>query len=470
MLVFQKNQRSLVSEYLERSIFAARPLFKKILQEHETDTLSEFSYKNLQASGKPDEKRKKEFLKIVEKLLLKRLGPVVASEVKAQLDRYFVACTADHHGTINSSLALSGDLLLASGYPQCNDPVLKYIFVLSCASISLNNEDYPRGLLFHSYSNGTYNLQKLSLLPSNSHSSLVYGYRPYTTQEVAKIEKVLKENLKQGNVSEKEGTHISNILNSIYRREDILKVETLCEQFTKINFSLWRELFHHAPSVKDLVYLELEELVAQLLIVYHMEGKTPLHEIIFNKEKSEKLIPPLTAAMEEFLRQGYIGTHLFWGISGKNQRVRLELKEGDTLVSHDGSFSLPLRPGTVKDALEKRCIMPNLLLAYTVVHLYYSFNCIGGFNQIHYLKKMQEVYNTNGVDDVLSTANSTLYGYGMNLLFLENRGKYTPAHALDILLHGSSNTWEEISQQLNKTTFADTFWKNVSVITNVLSK
>lgn len=469
MLVFQKNQRSLISEYLERSIFAARPLLKKILEEHGADTLSEFSYENLQALGKSDEKRKKEFLKIAEKLLLKRLGPVVASEVKAQLDRYFVACTADHHGTINSSLALSGDLLLASTYPQCNDPVLKYIFVLSCASISLNNEDYPRGLLFHSYSNGTYNLQKLSLLPSNSHSSLVYGFRPYTAQEVEKIEKVLKGNLKQENVSEKEGTHIFNILNSIYKG-DILNAETLCEQFTKITFSLWRELFHNAPSVKDLIYLDLEELVSQLLIEYHMNTKTALHKVIFDNQSSEKLIPPLTAAMEEFLRQGYIGTHLFWGISEKNQRVRLELKEGDTLVSHDGSFSLPLRPETVKDALEKRCIMPNLLLAYTVVHLYYSFNCIGGFNQIHYLKKMQEVYNSSGIDGVLSTANSALYGYGMNLLFLENRGKYIPAHALDILLHGSSNTWEEISQQLNKTTFADTFWENVSVITNVLSE
>ncbi|MFA6024311.1 MAG: hypothetical protein WC777_03800 [Candidatus Gracilibacteria bacterium] len=445
-------------------IFEKRPLLKELIEKYGDLSLKDFAIANLKNLPTPAQERQEEFLRSFHKIVASRLSIAKADEVKTQLEHYYGASSADHHGTLNSSLPTSADLMLAAAAAELNDPVLKNVVVLSCASVSLNNEDYPRGLLFHSEKNGSYELQKLSILPSNSHSSLVYGFRPYTLEEIVKIEKALHEKVRNGEVSPQEADKLFAVLTEIYKKPEILSAPSLCDQFTQINYELWEKIFKNEPQAKSLIYVDLETLVTELLLENHLQSESLIHKLIFDPSQAT-FLDSLTTAMEEFLRQGNLATHLFWWVNPeKNTRTKLQKKDGQ-LCTEDGAFSLPFTPEAVAQALRKKALMPNLLLIYTVIHLYYGFNCLGGFNQMHYLASMKEVYNRAGADSDLCQANSTLYNYGLNTLFLEAK---RPALNLDLLLHGTGKTLEESQEALSKIILANAFESNWPIIYDIL--
>lgn len=463
-MFFLHSQAGTTSAEQKALIFEKRPLLKELIDKHGHLSLKDFAATNLKNLPSAAPERQEEFLRSFYKIVASRLGAAKAEEVKIQLEYYYGASSADHHGTLNSSLPTSANLMLATAAADLNDPVLKNVVVLSCSSVSLNNEDYPRGLLFHSAKNGSYELQKLSILPSNSHSSLVYGFRPYTLEEIVKIEKALREKLRNGDVSEEEANKIFEILTEVYKKPDILASASLCDQFTQVNHELWQKIFKNEPQAKSLIYVELETLVTELLLENHLQKDSPIHKLIFDSSQAP-LLESLTAAMESFLRQGNLATHLFWWVNPeKNYRIKLQKKE-NTLSTEDGSFTLPFTPEAVAQALREKQLMPNLLLIYTVVHLYYGFNCLGGFNQMHYLHAMKELYNRSGLDTETCKANSTLYNYGLNTLFLE-AGR--PALNLDLLLHGTGKTLSEAQEGLSQITLADAFESNWPIIYTLL--
>lgn len=434
-----------------------RPLLKQLCDEHGKKSLKEFSAHNLSHLPSPDAHRKNELIDAVRTILSERLGKEIADGVSDQLQHFYVVSSADHHGSINSGLAISSNTLFAAG-----SNALKYLPVFSCASVSLNNEDYPRGIMFHAEGKNGISEQKLSILPSNKHSSLVYGFRPYELAEIEKIEKMLREKMREGQISQKQVSVLQDILVSIYRNPDIVHTSSLCAQFTKINLHLWKKYFH-GSSVPELIYLELEELASQLLINHHLNSDTPIHKLLFDAPKSQALIS-LTAAMESFVRQGQFNTHLFWGITEQShQRAKLTLTDG-SLISDDGSIKIPFEPGAIAEALRTKRIMPNLLVIYALIHLYYGMNCLGGFNQIHYLDAMKKTYNESGIDPLPATANSTLYNYGNDLFFVGN----SPAHGLDVLLYGTSDVWAQTQEMLASITLEELFAANIQIVHDLL--
>lgn len=444
------------------SFLEKRPLLREILRERGGEFLKDFVHANLKNLSQPTETRKREFLSVIQEILSERLGESVASAAVAQLDRYYGASSADHHGSINSSLAVSSNLMLASGYEVFQDPLIQFLPVLSCASVSLNNDDYPRGLLFHA--SGDFSLQKLSLLPSNSHNCLVYNFRPYVLEEVIKLEGVLRQKVRKGIVNAGEAAKFQDLLVHVYKRPEILGAKDLCEQFTKINYHLWRDYFHNSESVKDLLYIELEELVRRLLICYHLEATTFFQHFLFDDSLETSLRKPLRQAMEHFMQPG-VSTHLFWGVSSKNYRLKLTLKEG-YLVSEEGDFSLSFTPESVKQALLEKKLMPNLLTTYALIHLYYSFNCLGGFNQIHYLDAMQSVYNASGLDEEKTKANSRLYHFGLETVFLNAS---TPALGADLYFYGNKNTWMDLQATYSRVTLEEAFRHSASIVYDLLN-
>lgn len=438
---------------LLEKIFTARPLLKRLLEDHGTKSLKDFFQYNLGHLPQPPLARKQEFLRVIAEMTTELFGEQTASAVTAQLDQYYAASSADHHGTINSSLAVNANMLLAGGV------------VLSCASVSLNNEDYPRGLLFHTKKGDAYTLEKLSLLPSNAHNSLVYNFRPYRAEEVAKVEKSVNEKCRAGDLTPSEKDALLSILSSIYRRPEILSAPGLCEQFTLVNYYLWRSIFRGKAGMKDLLYLPLEEITTRLLVQHHFDTQTPLYRMLFDPSVSATFTDPLQASMETYLRQGALATHFFWGISEKNYRLALRLADNH-LVSDDGSFSVLYTPEAIQTALKERRLMPNLCVAYTLIHLYYGFNCFGGFNQIHYLDAMRKVYNDSEVDEVPALANSQLFGYGFETIFFP--GTSTPVTALDLLLHGDARSRDEIQAGFSSITVSDAFRGLVPIVQTIL--
>ena len=454
----------------DRLIFSARPLLHALIEKSGSATLTELALNNFSRLSSPSPKRKNEFISVCKKIAEQRLGTQVAAGLAQQLEKYFVFSTADHHGPLNSSLALSANLTIQAGLAALHDPIAQYIPVGSCAGISLSNEDFPRGILFHAH-NQSASLERLSLLPNNSHSSMVYGFRPYSSAEVLKVKKVVAEKNRDGIILPAEQKDLSNILDTIYQTESVVDSRSLCEQYTKVNFFSWKNVPVLEPSIKkDLIYLEIEELAVQLLLDFHLDQPTVIQDLLCKSGDHVRLRTSLTTAMARFVRQGQIDTDLFWALSAKNQRKKL-IRQGADLTTEDGEFRCELSPPSLADALNAKKIVPNLLLIYSVLHLYYGLNCLGGFNQMHYLAAMQEVYNSSGIDSEKSVGNSSLYNYGFNIVSLPPSNTAGVSGTItDLVLFDSPNWRQVIADTLKTKTVFEVFEENKHIIYSVLTE
>jgi len=468
MLVFGKSGVNDPAKL--ETIFAKRPLLGEILKKSGHLSLPAYMAETLKKISEPHSERRTEFLKTMEPLVGKRFGKTIADSVRKQLEKYFWMSSADHHGSAQSSLVISSNALLSVGCGDVEDPLLQNIIVLSCSSVSQNNEDYPRGIMLHAEDRDTYRLLKYPLLHHDYRNSAVFHFQPYEKSAVDKVSEALQKSMRKKELQDPHGKKILSVLQSIYAKEEVLQSKSLCEQFSRINFDLWKEIFHQDVRAKNLLYIEFEEIVNALLIDHHMDAKTPLHAILFDPAFDASFIRPLCTRMEEFIRQGALGTYLFWGLTpDKNYRVRLE-RVGNTLQSADGILRYPLEPAALKKALEDRLLMPNIFTLFLVVYLYYGLNCMGGFNQLHYLDLMKRFYNESGIDELPCTAESNLYTFGLDTIFLRDKADtLIPVLGLDLVLEGSATLWAEYAQAMKELTLQSAFDANTDIIYGIFS-
>lgn len=451
-------------ESIYKKIFEERPLLQTILAQYGSQTLKYYATNNLQNLPTPRNAGSEQLINVVQEITTERLGKEVGQQAADQLKNLFLASTADHHGIINSNLAASSNIFLNEMLLSQPNDHIKYNMVFSCASISLNNEDYPRGIIFHSPNSDSYLEEKLSILPSNSHGSTVYNFRAYKSEEINKIksafEKTIKSKLETEQIKD-----LDNLFNKILAKRDILDSKNFDEQITKINFELWTLLFKN-NSVKPLIYIEQEEITNRILTKYILKSENIVKQLIFDSKTSD-LLNKLSAAIEKFLRQGSLATYLFWHLTpDKNQRKKL-IKDSGKLVTEDGLYQILFTPEAVTKAINKGELMPNLLLVYSVLHLYCELSCAGGFNQIHYLLEMKKIfqdYNHTNTPDQYPIP----YFYGLSLINFKDKPKDIYPHSLDILLY-PQQILKEIEDNLTNKTLQEVFDENIKIIHDIIS-
>jgi hypothetical protein len=137
-------------------------------------------------------------------------------------------------------------------------------------------------------------------------------------------------------------------------------------------------------------------------------------------------------------------------------------KQGDYLVSADGKFKLELTPNVIQEALEKRQIIPSVMLIFTVLSFYYGLKCLGGFSQVNYLTLMKNAYikvqtergNYKSIEVCART--QTKETVDVMIAFLGGpNGELIPATGLDLILYGENNRWQQIMDELNNITLED---------------
>lgn len=444
----------------KNKIFEARPILKKIMDEFGEMPIIEYTKKCL--DNIDNDNKSSELIDVVGEITLERLGKEVSNDIKKQLNNFYWVSTADHHCFFNSNLSCSSNILINEALRNSKNDSYKYNIVFSCAGITLSNEDYPRGIVFNSKENDSYTEIKLSIMPSNSHNSTVYGFRSYKVEEIEKINSVFKKEI-SNKLSEEQNKTIHSLVNNILRDQDTLTSKNFCEQITKINFNFWPQIFNSDLPQKPILYIEQEEVVNRLIIKYHLNINTLIGKIIFTNEM-DALVDKLTTSMEKFLRQGNLPTNLFWYLSAeKNQRKKL-FKKGAKLSTENDDYQINIDPASFKIALEKKELMPNLFLIYTVLHLYYNLSCAGGFNQIHYLKSMQDEYIKFQNNPKHPKGSNDIYTYGINLMgFSANKN----LHGLDIKLYPEQNI-EKIKHNIYTKKFKDLFEENAEIIYKIL--
>ncbi len=442
-------------EQLKEAVLCKRPILREILQKQGTKNLYEYAKHYISVNlNPPIQQRQNEFLDTFRSEVDRCLGPTVAEEATRQLAEHYYVSTADHHGPICHPFFLNSNLVSSAPYFEQEDPTLKYVIVLPCASISFDNSSFPRGLVFHSAKNPNKMLQ-FGFFPRNSRPCPVFNYRSYTASDIDRAKKMLADAVVEEQVLPSEAATVNSLIDEIYLKPEVLACTTFSDQVTKTNYDLWKRFFRNQAGAPGLIYLEQESFVARLILNYHIDADTTINHILFDRSYDAMITSYFDGIMGAFSQKDGWGTYLFWALpKGQKYRVQL-LKEENELVTPDGSFRLPLTPEAVRQALEDHEIFPSTMLDFMVLSFYYGLKCLGGFSQVNYLTYMKNAYIKMQVDrgnyrsiEVCARAQTKELGGDLTIAFLKNAmGELTPATGLDLILHGNDQTWPELFEE-----------------------
>lgn len=453
-------------EQLKQVIWQRRPILGEIMKQHGDDTLFDYAQDFMDVNPSPVlDNRKHELINIVEGITSERLGTKIGQEVAAQLQSLPLVSTADHHAPIQHPFWVNANIISAVPYFGFQNSLVKNLIVFSFASVSTNNASgYPRGILLHGSDKGFNTLIRLPLLPDKFKMSTVYGTRSFTEDEVSRALKMLGSYVDSGEVASDVGYKVCEIIKNFYASAGVLSAKDLCSQITKLNFDVWPYLFRsdeytqgfynqdQAPSHgPGLIYIEIETIVKELLIRFHLQGDTLLSKLIFDS-KCQRLLGTLFNNIPgAFSNEKHWGTHLFWALDAKGHRVQLTL-ENNKLVSVNKDIVIDLTPQSITEALEKRLIFPGMMLCYTVVSLYYGMKCLGGFSQVNDLTMMKRAWQewlhvlneTEEANALQAVQTKELGGDGMVLAYISDAfDNMVPATGIDLILDAHKPSWAE---------------------------
>ncbi len=457
----EETQENLQKNFskLKEVVFAHRPVLREILEKYGKKSLFDFIANYTTApSATPAKIRKEAVLKIIQEEVEKKLGSKeLAAEVVQQMRHYYYVSTTDHYGPLYHPWVLNFNLVTAMSYLDNPDPELKHIVTLACSNVSLNNFSFPRGFAFTSNATGKLKSNRLSFLPSNSHSFPVYGFRAYRADEVTKVKKQLQEKVKNKEVLAEEAGALTKIIDEVYGNERVLAQTSYADQVTMTNYALWNKLVPSQNGKQvSFVYLEQEWIVARLLIEHHLYADTTINHLLFDEEAETMLENNFYGLPEAFSKREKVGTYLFWALPRVNCNHRLKLwKQGRYLVDDDGIYKVELTPDAIRDALLKKELIPSVLLTFMTMSFYHGLTCLGGLGQINYLPRLKEAYlklqeqrgDKISVEVCEPVPTKQLGGEVTVALTHTSQGDTAPATLFDLLLHRRDDMWRTLNEQ-----------------------
>lgn len=447
---------------LEESVFSKRPVLGEIYTRKGSQTLAEFvrnQIKDIESySQSVSSQRKIELITVISDLTRELLGQEVAISISEQLEKYFSVITADHHGPLTDPGFLNNNLL--TGFATHNiDPKLQNILVLACANISFDNDSFPRGHLVHTFTD-TVITNQLVFFSRKVRPLTIAFHQPYNQDAILEAKKRIEVWKKEQNLPEKTTAILDSILDKIYANADVLNTPHFSDQVTKTNYLLWKELFKDFSQFPNLVYLEQEQVVNELLLKYHLASDTIINHILFDESYHDLIIKHFDGISGAFTISKQSGTFLFWGLP-KNQKYRVQLfKNGNTLTSIDGSYSVPLTPEAVQKGIQDKELIPSTLLSFITLSFYYGLTLVGGGGQTTYATQMKNAYinftiELNKQDSLLKRIPTNLQAvvYPTLALLKTPAKNLIPATTLDLLLYCSASGLQEINELTQKITF-----------------
>lgn len=447
-----------VLQALEQKILDRRSVLAENIKKLGQRTLLEYAQAYVEVNlNPPIEARQTELITVIQQHAQRLFGSTIAAEAAAQLHRYYFVSTADHHGPLCHQFFLNANTVTALPFANATDPLLKHVIVLSFSNVSFSNSSFPRGLFFHTYQNHEARSHRLPLIPSSANQRAVYGYPAYQQKALDNLQRLIKSLP----IHAQHRQTLLELLASIYGSDNVLQLATYADQVSVTNRLLWQRVYgtteHHLP---DVLYIEIESLVSDILLRHHLEADTIINHLLFDPACEAYIMEYFDGIMGAFTTARNEGTYFFWGLPpGSKYRVQL-WKRGNQLVSNDGQYHIELTPAAIADALRQQTLMPNMLLCFLVLSLYYGLKCLGGFNQINYLTKMKNAYIKMSVDrgnyrsiEVCARAQTKEMNDGLTLAFMGlPDGKRMLASSLDLILYGQSN-WDAIMAEAKTMTF-----------------
>lgn len=448
------SQKELAANFkkMRDAVLAKKLVLKELLEKRGDKVLYDYAKEYIHVNlNPPIQHRQNELLETFGEEVERLLGKEVAAQAVEQLSKHYFVSTADHHGPVCNPFFLNSNLITAAPYFEHDDPSLKYVIALPCASISFDNSSFPRGLQFHSAIDPEKpKLISIGFLPRSVRPCPVVGFRAYTKDDITRAQKMLRDAVRENEILPKEMEFMTKLLEDVYLKPEVLACKTFSEQMTKTNFDLWRGYFHSSKtSAPDLIYLEQESVVSKLILKYHLDTDTTITHFLFDSNYDPLINQFFDGIQGAFSSKDGWGTYLFWGFP-KGSKYRVQLwKKGNALETSDGSYRLELTPDNVRRALTEGEIFPSTMLDFIVLSFYYGLKCLGGFSQVNYLTYMKNAYIKMQLErgnyrsiEVCARAQTKELGGDLSVAFLRTPGgNMLPATGVDLLLYGSDQTW-----------------------------
>lgn len=452
-------------ETLRDQVLSQKQVLKYIVTKHDQKVLYDYAKEYLEVNiNPPIQRRQDDLISTIQNSVSSRLGESVGQSVANQLKKYYFVSTTDHHGPICHPFFLNGNLISSATYLESQDETLSNVIVLACANVSLNNSSFPRGILFHSSAGNQQELRRLSFSPASDRLCPVYGYKPYTSDQIERLKRELKRLRQENKITSDEEQKLHNILESIYLTPKALSASSYSEQMTITNFDLWQRFFtpNHIKA-PNLIYIDQEGIVSDLLLSFHLNQDTIINQFLFNADIEPLIHQYFDGITGAFSLESESGTYFFWALpAGKKYRQQL-WKRDHKLVTPDGSFSIDLTPEGIAAGLRSKQLIPSMLLTFIVLAFYYGLKCLGGFSQVNYLTYMKQSYIKMLTDfeyyksiEVCARSQTKELCGEVTVAFIQDKsGNLMPATGLDLILHGTDMTWKQFVELTKNITVSE---------------
>lgn len=432
------------------------PVFKRILEQKGDLPLFDFFQETAGESPTVSEARQAELFAVIKDLVSKYINSEVGEKAVEQLRVRYQVSTTDHHGPITHPFFANSHFIQSLVNEKYKHSC---IFVFSVGGVSLNNSSFPRGFFFHDENFKEIRLPFFSL---HYRHHPVYSLPSYRESDVkALLATVDKKRGLRESVKEK----LRQFLRDVCLHPRMFLAQDYSEQITLMNYDLWKKL----PGQEDtnLIYIEQEDVVANLLMRYHLEHDTIISRLLTDESwlrAFEKYFDGVVGAFSHLRppRADYPGqargTILFWAVQG-GERKQL-IRNGLALLSDDGKYRVSLEPAALHEAILKKEIIPSMALTFIILSFYYGLSCGGGFLQVSYLTAMKDAYRSMlktagaGQDEIDSLDSiKTDYFCGEFVLgTLANQAGRAPATPLDFLLYSDANTFARLRDTASECT------------------
>lgn len=381
-----------------------------------------------------------------------------ARALRKELEKRFIAMTANHHGMDFHPEFLQGNLIFAQG---CQYAVPLFAW----GGVPGDNASFARGMLASPRTNAGFKPHKIPLFSNADRRIFINQKSAYTGTQ---IQNSLKR-LSKYDLSPQEEEKIKELLADIYSNQNVLAQKDFKDQMSLANFLLWRKLFPEEPYL-PLVSLELQSLAANLVIKDLQNPTTLIAKIITEKELTKEIYFLLDSTRSCWTvenEQIKKGSFLFWAVDEKKRSLRLNYSQEKNALfcPENPKLFFPLNAQTIAKALRGSMLLPSLYLTFAATAMARGLNCAGGIFQFEYLpdmaKQTARALLNCGEQSLASkiSAQSPLCTGFLPLQtctpFSENMHETVGAGALEMLIHGGLT--KNILQKLAETKIKEAF-------------
>jgi len=337
--------------------------------------------------------------------------PILGAATAAALERHLRSnasiLTANHLGVDCHDVYVQGSLLYAladlsgDGCAPGEEPVAP---VFAYGSVSLNNATWPRGILLarpRRAADGRWFPVRINLFPAGQRHTMVSRAPAFTGEMVRRAVREVASLTRQEVLSPVESRVVQEILQTEFSSAPVLGLDRYAEQAMAINAALWGRALAAIPGAPRFVYLEMEKIVAELLLRDLRDSATLAHRVLFDPQLRAGVVAGLNGkdgcwalpAKGEAAAES--GTVFFWGIDPQGRRVHLRpVAQGAEcwLAGVDragGAYRFPCTPEAVCAALAAGRLLPGLFLTFVQVAFARGYRCFGGPWQTTYLPIMR---------------------------------------------------------------------------------